>query len=418
MVKIGFLEDEPIILAAVGVKISQTPFEQGSIQDIYEECRANGEKSKALVNEIMIKHRHLILGDFLPYAVTLEDISRLAAIYLWRSVNANNLVFGAGIEASFRVIKPNRYNEVVSDLGKMSFKAYKRAVDLGVPEQDARYMLSEGALTRMIFSAPPRYLAKLANHLESTSLPELKEIGKKINSLVQKKFGLEFPYEPLPSRWLFRGQKKDQIKNEEDSLDFWKTEHSISLNMRVRGSLAMFAQLVRQRLNLCVIEPLEAIAKTGRFVVPPTFPKIIIKDYHRVAEEARQRQIELLEKGDMNFVYFLLLGQEAESMIYGKGLQVIETSRARSEGVAQWEIRNAVGIPLTRRLAECPGLRKQIGPDCWRIGKCFQPATFKTKKNACRAFSQAGGNWKGTLEELLKTLTEHHQVFRVHSPGD
>ena len=418
MVKIGFLEDEPIILAAVGVKISQTPFEQGSIQDIYEECRANGEKSKALVNEIMIKHRHLILGDFLPYAVTLEDISRLAAIYLWRSVNANNLVFGAGIEASFRVIKPNRYNEVVSDLGKMSFEAYERAVNFGVPEQDARYMLPEGTLTRIIFSAPPRYLAKLANHLESTSLPELKEIGKKINSLIQKKFGLEFPYEPLPSRWRFRGQKEDQIKNEEDSLDFWETEHSISLNMRVKGSLAMFAQLVRQRLNLCVIEPFEVIAKTGRFVVPPTFPEIIIKDYRRVAEEARQRQIELLEKGDMNFVYFLLLGQEAESMIYAKGLQVIETSRARSEGVAQWEIRNQVGIPITKELAKHKELEKEIGPRCWRENRCIEPQTFRIEENVCKAFSQAGGNWKGTLEELLETLTEHHQVFRVHSPGN
>ena len=116
MVKINFLEDEQAILAALGVKISQTPFEKGSIQDLYKECRKNREEAKKLVNRVM-KFQHLIFGDFLPYAITLEDISRMGALYFWRNVSSLNLVFGAGIEASFRVIKPNRYHEVVSDFG-------------------------------------------------------------------------------------------------------------------------------------------------------------------------------------------------------------------------------------------------------------------------------------------------------------
>jgi len=108
----------------------------------------------------------MILSDFLPYVVTLEDISRFGAIYLRRNVNVHNLISGAGIEASLRVVRPNRYNEIVSDLGKIAFQVYQKAIDLGVLEQDARYMLPEGTLTRMIFSAPPRYLIKLANALK------------------------------------------------------------------------------------------------------------------------------------------------------------------------------------------------------------------------------------------------------------
>jgi hypothetical protein len=64
MVKVGFLEDKPVILAAVGAKISQTPFEEGDIHHLYEECRNNPEKSKKMVNAIMKKHGHMILGDF------------------------------------------------------------------------------------------------------------------------------------------------------------------------------------------------------------------------------------------------------------------------------------------------------------------------------------------------------------------
>ncbi len=410
MAKIGFLQDTPTVLAALGVKISQTPFEKGNIQDIYEECRADKEKSKKLVNEIMTKHRHLILGDFLPYTITLEDISRLAAIYIWRMVNVNNLVFGAGIEASFRVIKPNRCNEVVSDFGKMAFEAYERAVNAGVPEQDARYMLPEGTLTRMIFTAPPRYLVKLANSLKRTPLPEFQEIGERIETIVKEKFGLEIPQETLTSEWKFWG--REEIK-QGISLDYHGTIFSISLNMGIKGSLAMYAQLVRQRQILCDIEPLEGIAKKSKFVVPPTFSKAVSEDYQEIAKEAKQKQIELIQKHKPDFVYYLLLGQKAEAMIYGKGSAVIETSRARSEGVAQWEIRNEVGIPITKELAKYPELRAQIGPNCWRIGKCIEPATFKTKKSVCKAFSKAGGNWKGTLEELLEILEEPCETFEI-----
>lgn len=412
MVKVGFLEGDPIILAAVGVKISQTPFEKGNILKLYQECRANKEVSGKIVNEIMTKHRHLILGDFLPYALTLEDISRIATLYFWRNVSALNLMFGAGIEASFRVIRPKRYNILVRNFGKMAFEVYQKAIKLGVPEQDARYLLPEGTLTRMIFSAPARYLIKLSNSLKNTPLPELNEIGKKIEALIKEKFNLEIPKEPLISEWKF--WKRDGLESIKEgiSLNHQGTIHSLSLNMEIKGSLAMYAQLVRQRQILCEIEPLEEIAKKGRFVVPPTFPEILKKNYREIAKEAKEKQLKLIERKDPNFVYFLLLGQEARAMIYGKGAALIETARARSDGVAQWEIRNVVGIPLTKELAKY-GLEKEIGPRCWREGRCLEPATFKTKKNICKAFEKARGNWRGTLEELLEILSENYETFMI-----
>jgi thymidylate synthase ThyX len=410
MVKVGYLEDKPVILAAVGVKISQSPFEKGDIQHLYEECRNNPGESKRMVNAIMKKYGHMVLGDFLPYAITLEDLSRFAAIYLWRNVNVHNLISGAGIEASLRVVRPNRYNEIVSDLGKIAFQAYQKAIDLGVLEQDARYILPEGTLTRMIFSAPPRYLIKLANALKVTPLAELQEIGEKIESLIQEKFDLEIPKEDLPSKWEFWGEKKIE---ETIHLDYFGEIHSLSLSTGIKGSLAMYAQLVRQRQILCDIEPLEQIAKRGEFVVPSNFPGEIKKDYQEIANRAKQKQMELIEKRDPNFVYFLLLGQMAKSMIYGKGAGIIETSRARSCGVAQWEIRNVVGIPVTRELIKFEELKKESGPRCWREKRCTEPATFKTRKQICKAFIKSGGNWQGALEELLEILREPYETFII-----
>jgi hypothetical protein len=410
MVKIKFFKDEAIIISALAAKISQTPFEEGDIETLYKECKLDQKKSKELVNRIMINSGHLVLGDFLPYAITLEDISRMAAVYIWRNVNTRNLVFGAGIEASFRVIKPNRYNEISREIGERALKSYDKAVSLGVLEQDARYLLPEGTLTRMIFSAPPRHLLKIANCLKDTILPELKEIGTKIEKIVLREFGFENPGESLPSKWSFWGEEKI---SEKISLSCQKN-NSIALEMGIKGSLSMYAQLVRQRQLLCEMEPLESIAKNSEFVLPSTFPENIRQDYKEIAEIARSKQAELIQKRDPSFVYFLLLGQQAFSMIYGNGPSILETSKSRSEGVAQWEIRNKVGIPLTRELLrQNESFKKIIGPRCWREGRCVEPKTFRETKNVCRAFLKDKGHWQGNLEELLKTLEEPCQTFKI-----
>jgi len=407
--KISYLEDDPIIIAALAVKISQTPFEQGDIKMLCEQCRANKTESRNLVNRVL-KSQHLIFGDFLPFAIGLENLSRLAAVYLWRNVNALNLVFGAGIEASFRVIRPNRHNEVVADFGKMAFEAYLRAVNLGVPEQDARYMLPEGTLTRMVFSAPVRYLLKLACYLKQSPLEELREEGTVMEALINNRFGFALPEEKLSSQWPFWGEK---TLDKGIFVDYRLKNHSISLTMRTEGSLAMYAQLVRQRQILCDIEPLEAIARKATFVVPPTFPASVKKDYETIAKAAHEAQMERINEGDPNFAYFLLLGQSAGATIYGKGAGVIETAKSRSEGVAQWEIRSVVGIPLVKELAKYEELRNQIGPRCWREKRCIEPATFKSKKAVCPSFARARGNWQGSLEDLMELLNEPYGTFKV-----
>jgi thymidylate synthase ThyX len=296
----------------------------------------------------------------------------------------------------------------VSDFGKLAFEIYEKAIKLGVPEQDARYLLPEGVLTRMIFSAPPRYLIKIANSLKNAPLKELQEIGEKIEALIKEKFGLEIPTEEPISEWKFWG--REEIK-EGTFLDYQGNLHSLSLNMEVKGGLSMFAQLVRQRQFLCEIEPLEQIAKRGEFAVPPSFPEKIKKDYQEIAREARKKQIELIEKKDPNFVYFLLLGQVAKAMVYGKGYGIIETSKSRSCGAAQWEIRNVVGIPITEKLGSYFELKEKIGPRCWREKRCIEPSVFKTKKQICKVFELSKGNWKETLEKLLETLKSRVKSF-------
>ncbi len=408
--KVSLLKENPVFLAATAAKISRTPIEKGSISQILKECKDNPEKSKRLVKAVL-GYGHMIPADFGGFAVSLEDISRLAAIYFWRNVNAPNLIFGAGIEASLRLIKANNYREELGDFGGELFKGYEKLLDLGIPIQDARYVLPEATLTRMIFFTPPRYLVKIANSLENTPLSELKEIGKRIKEEVKDYF-LEIPKEKESSQWNFWG--KEEI-SEETMLDYQSDDiHSLSLNMGIVGSLSMYAQLVRQRQFLCNIESLEGIARRGTFVVPPTFPKKGEEIYRELAKKAQKKQLELIKDKKASFAYSLLLGQQAKAKIYAKGFGIIKTSRARSEGVAQWEIRSSLGVPLTRKLAEnYPALKKDIGPNCWREGKCREPETFKTKEAVCPAFTKWGGRKPSNLKKCLDVLEENYKTFKI-----
>lgn len=408
--KIKFLENEILVLAGLGLKISQTPFKKGSGKKLYFEILKNKKEIRTLVNQVMEKHRHLIFGDFLPYAILFENISRLFTLYFWRNVSSQNLIFGAGIEASLRVIQPNLFHPAIGSFGKRCLFAYKKAISLGVPEQDARYLLPEAVLTRMIFSAPPRYLIKISNSLKEAPLFEIKKIGEELEKIVKLKFKLKIPKENLISDWRFFGKSKIKRKF---NFRFNGDQKSISLDLPVKGSLSMYAQLVRQRQILCEIEPLEEISKRGEFVIPPTFSKKVIEIYKEIAKIAKEKQEEFLKKKDPRFAYFLLLGQRARGIIYGKGAGIVELSRARSEGVAQWEIRNEIGIRVTEILSSSKKLKKEIGPRCWREGICLEPQTFKTKKNICKAFLKSKGRWKGSLESLLSILKEDYKIFKV-----
>lgn len=411
MVKINYLKDEPYILAALGVKISQSPFEK-TLDELYQECKENKEESKKLVNSIIKKHHHNILLDFTSCAVTIEGISRLAILYLWRNINAPNLIPGAGIEASLRVIKPTKYNELVRDFGKQAFDLYERILEEEVPGQDARYVIPEGALTRVIFAISPRYLLKLRNILKNSPLEELKEIGAGFEKIVRE-IGFETEIEEVPATFWEIWDKETEDNKNESSLIFSGEPTTLSLDYNINGSLSMYAQLVRDRQFLIELEPAERIAKKARFVVPNSFSNKIKKEYIRLAKAANEKQLELIEKKDPKFVYFLLLGQEAKSRVSGKGKGILETSKKRCCGVAQWELRSNVAVPITRKLAKYTELKNEIGPRCWREGRCIEPATFKTKNSKCPVFEKYFGKRAESFESLLELLNQPASTIKV-----
>ncbi|OYT43224.1 MAG: hypothetical protein B6U88_01635 [Candidatus Aenigmarchaeota archaeon ex4484_56] len=393
MVEVHYLEDHPAILAALGVNISNSDRDW---KDIYKICREDFKESEKLVKDIVKKHKHNILLDFTSSAIILDNISRLGAIYFWRNVSAPNLVSGGGIERSFRVVEPRYFREETEDLGNYSLEVYNSAIEDGVPYQDARYVIPEGALTTIIFSSTPRYYSKLANTLKESPLEEIKEIGESIEKILREK---EIP------------QTDEKVFESWDFFESKREDTNPPFKYKVDGSMAMFAQLVRERQALCNMESFENISKKGEFVIPPTFTEKVTSEYRELAKEALEEQISKIDKGEPTFAYPILLGQKASADVEFTHAGKIESSKKRCCGVAQWEIRDNFAIPVTQELYKQN--IKETGPRCYRENKCVEPPTFKKNKSECPVFEKYEGKSPESLEEVISLLYTPYEIFKV-----
>lgn len=406
--KISFFKDEPIILAALAAKISKSPLEK-SVEETYEELRDDKKRATDFINKIIKKYNHLIFADFVGNAIAFEEISRLAAIYFWRNVNTFNEIFGAGIETSLRIVKPNKF--LFEDpLFYEAKEIYDKAIEKGIKEEDARYVLPEATLTRILFFSPPRYLLKLAKTFD-VPLEEFQNIKRTIEKIVEENFNITLE-EEVPTKWKF--YKDEEKINDKEKINLHMENNDINslyLSGVISGSLAMYAQLVRQRQILCVIEPFEEIVERREFVLPASFDKEIEREYKNFAKKINEKQRELVRKKNFDFVYYLLLGQIAKAKIYGYSSGIIKLSRSRACGTAQWEIRNTIGIKLLEEMKNYDEISNEIGPKCYREKKCVEPKTFKKE---CKIFQEFKGQFNNlTLDETIEKLKVNYETFKL-----
>ena len=366
--RLRVVEDDPWNIRRLAIEITRTPTDV-SIEELIEKVRVMSvEKNRKFVLNIVKKYGHYVVLEFGKRALLFDKVSRFTALYIWRMINTHNQVYLSGLETSFRLITPpfkciDKYSERVYKKAKY---VYDAALDQGIPPQDARYVLPEGVLTRIIFNFDPcteRYWGKIKNGLIG-DLPEHKRIIEFLDREL-----CNVPYENTTTRWHLM-KKETSRKRRTNSAwiyghyyYFIRKDATIAI-MRLCGSLSMYAQLVRERLASVELEPIYSIKFRSSFVVPPSFTKDIMESYMDVIDKA------LHEQHKASFpAYAFLLGQAAEAIFRVYGLDAIKKIiYARCCGSAQWEIRNVVGIPL----AEAYG----VPIKCSLLGYCPEPKTF------------------------------------------
>jgi len=407
MIEIRLVKNEPVVFGAVGAAILDK--DTRTILEIYEHYTEHQDEAIKLVDRIL-KSKHMIVGHFLPQAIIIQGLTRLGAMYIWRMINTQSLVFASGLETSLRISKVASVRPNVGKLGQSSLNLYQKAIGLGIPAEDARAVLLEGGTeTNIILSASHRDYLKIANALMSADLPELQEMGETISKLVLEDSKMNIPRELPATTWPFWGEEKIQQRI---SLHCTGTIPSITVTLGTEQSYYTIAQLVRERPVLISPEPLEQAARSGSFDIPLSFSEHsdIVREYKELALLLHQEQMTRISNKDPTFADFLCLGQRSKLSITLNGYGAITFSQKRCCGAAQRPIR-IPGIQVTRNLlAKYPDFEKELGPGCWKTGRCIESPRFRAN---CGVFAKYNGQRPDSLNEVFKLLATPQRKFSV-----
>ncbi|MEM5819971.1 MAG: FAD-dependent thymidylate synthase [Candidatus Aenigmatarchaeota archaeon] len=394
MPNISLINEDILTIQCIAAYFSQTNFKI-STNEIINKVKEMSEKEKSkLIEKIVNSFGHNIIYEINSPAVIFDDISRFSMLSIWNMISSQKEIYGSGIETSLRLVKPeNHVKEIDKNYYYNILEKYEKLIEKGIPIQDARYIIPEAATTRAIISMPSRYINKLGSTLKNSELKELKDIGENLSKIVKDIEGFE-PKEEKVEEWKIFGN----YESKESYMSFSKCKEKYSLYFHSEhNSLSSLAQLVRQRELEIKIEPVESIVRKRKFIIPPNFGKDAKEIYKEVAKDSLEKQTELLEEKNPNFVYYLLLGQSAEVDIYGYDKGIYNFCNSRICGTSQWEIRN-LAIPVTKKLYELG--KRDIGPKCYREKRCTEPSTFKSKHSTCPIYNKEKLDLIGCLEKL------------------
>lgn len=200
-------ELSPEALAALGARYSRSNMGFDELYDKYQKNLSSGTESSAIDKVFdFIDYGHASIGDMVPIAIFIDDISMHLAYYLF-----SICPLAGGQETSTRYVKQDKtldpiylpsnlrcsYSHYVNDC----FDAYKEAYDLWYENAPAdfcdrlkrnfafdrsRYFLPFSALTNVFLVQSGREWARVCKTLRSHYLLEFKELGGKLAEALEE----------------------------------------------------------------------------------------------------------------------------------------------------------------------------------------------------------------------------------------
>jgi len=179
----------PEVLSASYARISRDP---RPIDSLRKAAREEVEKARKSNQNIIFKMGHHSVAEHAVFNFDLIDVSRLAmeeiekfrlCSYTEKSQRYQKL------EDNFLIpeeIKSVRMENLFVETLKAQNKAYQSAVAIDVPPEDARYITSLATLGQVGMTVNARNLELLFRRFASSSLAEVRQIGKEMFRLVEK----------------------------------------------------------------------------------------------------------------------------------------------------------------------------------------------------------------------------------------
>lgn len=307
------------------------------------------------------------------------------------------------------------------------FSQYSHFLEMGVPKEDARFLLPYCFYSNFYCTVNARELIHILREMlygrgrefdEITALArqlltQLREIFPAAAEEVtpyetgyqgisvpcaQEEDGLcmtscsvemlEAPHDPmgrlLSAYFVSRGERytgsnlptmdEDALIGSFISSDRPRELEHVSYTFLIRDiSLSAITHLVRHRMQSLSVPPLTAVRR-GRFMVPETVKKDarLLEEYRKAFQSEAEAARAFQDAGGRkeHLVYFNLAGNVLDVLTTLNAREMLVFFKLRCCSRAQWEIHNVADAMLKEARSSFPQLFSRMGPSCLTDGRC------------------------------------------------
>lgn len=414
---------EALRVAAGSARIST---QQGTAMEIYGRSLGD-EKDLNLMNKVLSSgHKSVI--EHQTVNIAFDNVSVLAEQFVIEcrlasfTVKSRRYVdFGEagwvcpeGLNDAQRAI----FNETMA----ARFEDYRRLMALGVPKEDARFVLPYCLRSNFFMTVNARELIALTCAMlygRGKGFAEIEALGRQLKAQFDGMYpgvidaeAKRYPkYEPLPARAdIARGADRagdaeliDAPRDAEDllgmALEFSgrfqpkafpdarrenlralltdarpRELEALNYTFRVRNvSLACVTHFTRHRMVSLMVPPVVKALCDGDYVLPETVKALPEAEalYRRAFDAQYEAARRAAEAGVSveTLSYFALSGHELDLLLTLNAREIVHFMKLRTCRRAQWEIRGVAWRMLEALRESCPEIFGHIGPSCV-YGKC------------------------------------------------
>lgn len=410
-------------LCASAAKISTTP---GNADEIFRASIGSPGNISLIRNVIKMGHQSVI--EHAVFSIEFWDVSVFVEQFLIEhrlasfTVKSRRFVDFSqqGYYVPDDLSDTNR--EIYNRYMMLLFEAYHDLIEIGIPKEDARFLLPYSFCSNLYCTVNARELVHMISSMlngHGSRYPEIEKLGHQLADQLSELFPV-FSFEMIQKEkevgqptYCYRGEIKeiDLLRPEEvgrvyllqqpvDAVDILQkaamlfhgsqcNENSmktfviqtrsreleqLSYSFSIHGiSLSGITHLVRHRMQSIAIPPIEMI-DNNRVILPDSIEENAKakQRYETAIQETHGMIAKMLDDPMLRkySYYFALSGNLMDVMTTINARELLLLIRLRSCNRAQWEIRR-IAIQMLSLLREsCPALFQYYGPSCFVNGYC------------------------------------------------
>ena len=414
---------EALRVAASSARIST---QQGTALEIYDRSLGD-EKDLRLIDKVLSSgHKSVI--EHQTFSVAFNNVSVMVEQFVIEARLASYTVksrrYVDFAEAGFVV--PDGLTGARRDAYAATMAArfgdYEKLLALGVPKEDARFVLPYGLRSNVFMTLNARTLIALTCAMlagRGKGFAEVESLGRQLKAqfdelypgvidgelkrypgcaaaplptkiepphvgvggadilsgtagapaLLEAVMGFSGRFEPEAGRYMTRANLRSLLMDARPrELELLNYVFGVR-----RISLACLTHFVRHRVDSPIVPTVLAALSGGSFVLPETVKAIPEAEalYRAAFEDQARAAREALDASvcPQDLSYYALSGHQLDILLGMNAREILHFMRLRTCSRAQWEIRAVAGEMLRRLQAEFPALFEMYGPSC-RFGPC------------------------------------------------